>query len=352
MAGSTPPSHLDGEFEEVHYLADRASGLKAIVVLHDTSLGPALGGIRCARFADEGAALEEALELARTMTLKCLLAELPAGGGKAIVLDHDGMDRPAAFEALGAFIERLGGRFFTAGDLGTTEQDLRAVARTTRHVATRDHGVDEELSARTAEGVFIAAGTALDLLGVAAWHGQRIAIQGLGSIGSRLAMLARRAGARVFGSDVSAASAGNTSDTMPITLVDPDRLWEVDCEVFAPCAGSRILDERTIARLRCRIVCGSANRQLDTPECGELLAQRGILYAPDLLVNAGAVILGSTPALHGFEPPSDLSGIGRRLREVLVESRATQVAPHRIALARAERRLEEARAKRQSAAAG
>jgi leucine dehydrogenase len=355
VAGSPPPSSplelLSGEFEEVHHLHDRASGLKAIVALHDTSAGPALGGVRCARYASEGEALDEALRLARAMTLKVLLAELPAGGGKAVVLDHDELDRPAAFEALGRFIEELGGRFFTSSDFGTGERDVRALARGTRFVATPQHGVADDLAARTAEGVFLAAGTALDVLGIAEWKGQRIAIQGLGAIGSQLAMIARRAGARVIASDVDAECSGRASDTGAITLVDPDRIWDVDCDVFAPCAGSGVLDETTIPRLKCRIVCGAANEQLRSPECGDLLLQRNVLYAPDFLVNAGAVIRGCGPALPGFEPPRDLSGIGSRLRDVLIESIESKVAPHRVALQRAERRLEDARARRRGVAA-
>jgi len=350
-AASPELSHLSGEFEAIHYLADAASGLRAIVALHDTSLGPALGGVRCARYPGESAALAEAMELARAMTLKCLLHELPAGGGKVVVLDREGGDRAAAFEALGAFLDRLGGRLFVAADLGTREADLRAIGRRTRFVATPEHGVGEDLADRCAEGVLLAASTALDVLGIDEWRGQRIAIQGLGATGARLAMMAHRAGARVTASDVDAERAGRAADAMPIALVDPDRIFEVECEVFAPCAASRVLDERTIPRLRCRIVCGAANLPLRAPECADLLMARGILYAPDLLVNAGAVIRGCEPALAGFEPPADLTGIARRLRAVLDESLATGVAPHRIAIDRAERLLRDARARRRAQSA-
>jgi leucine dehydrogenase len=319
-------------------------------VIHDTSLGPALGGIRCIPYADEGEALADAMRLARGMTLKCLLNELPAGGGKAAILDHPGLNRPAAFAALGEFIERMGGRFFTAADLGTTPADLRSVGRATRFVATPEHGVPDDLGERAAEGVYLAASTALDFLGIDEWKGQRIAIQGLGSVGARLAMLARRAGARVFASDVNSERAGHAADTLPITLVEPDRIWEQECEVFAPCAGSHVLDATTIPRLRSRIVCGSTNQPLATDEAGDQLAARNVLVVPDLLASAGAVILGCTPALPGFERPRDLSGIARRLRSVLAESLRTQVPPHRIANARAEQLLREARERRRGEA--
>ncbi len=346
MSAAPAHHHLSGAFEEVHYFSDRASGLRAIVVLHDTSAGPALGGVRCQRYADEAAALADACRLAEGMTRKVLLAELPAGGGKAVILDHGGLDRRAAYAALGRQIERMGGRFCTAGDLGTNARDLAAMATTTRFVATPEHGVEVDLAEATAEGVFLAAGTALDVLGVAEWSGLTIAIQGLGAIGMKLAMRARRAGARVVATDYDAERAGRAADTLPLQLVEPDRILDTECDLFAPCAGGGILDDASVERLRCRIVCGAANDQLATLAAGDRLAARGILYAPDLLVNAGAVIRGCGPALHGFEPPKELSGIGRRLRDVLVESINTQVGPHRIALARAQRLLESARTAR------
>jgi leucine dehydrogenase len=347
-AASPALFHLSGDYEEIHYLADPGSGLRAIVVLHDTSLGPALGGIRCSTYATEAAALAEALELARCMTFKCLLADLPAGGGKAVVLRHEGMDRPAAFEALGDFLERLGGRFFTAGDFGTTEADLRALARRTRYVAMPEHGVAEDLGARAAEGVFVGASTALELLGIDEWRGQRIAIQGLGAVGAKLAMLARRAGARVTASDLDSERAGRAADMLPITLVEPDRIWDTECEVFAPCAGSHQLDETTIPRLRCRIVCGSANVPLRTPECADLLAARTIFYAPDLIVSSGAVIAGCGAALQGFEPPRNLSGIGRRLRTLVDEAQKKKKNPYRTAADQAEEKLRDARTRRKA----
>lgn len=343
MSAAAPFRHLSGDFEEVHYFTDRASGLAAIVVVHDTSAGPALGGVRRMRYPDEAAALADACRLAAGMTRKVVLAELPAGGGKAVLLDHPGLDRKAAYAALGERIERMGGRFCTAGDLGTGPADLAAMASTTRYVATPENGVAADLAEATAEGVFLAAGTALDLLGVAEWSGQTIAIQGLGAIGLKLAMLARRAGARVVATDFDAERAGRAADTMPLQLVEPDRIFDTPCDVFAPCAGGGILDEATVARLHCRIVCGAANDQLATPAAGDLLAARHILYAPDLLVNAGAVIRGCGPALEGFEPPKDLSGIGSRLRDVMVESFNTRTAPHRVALARAEAKLAQRR---------
>jgi leucine dehydrogenase len=342
----TRVDHLSGEFEEIHYLADPRSGLRAIVVVHDTSLGPALGGVRCTSYPDEHAALEDALELARGMTLKVLLAELPAGGGKCVVLDHPELDRKAAFTRLGAHLESMGGRLFTAGDVGTRERDLKTLGKATRFVAVPEHGVHEHLAVRAAEGVFHAAGVALDVLGQGEWHGVRVAIQGLGATGLALAMQALRAGATVIGSDADAERAGRAQDTLPLTLVAPDRILDVDCDLFAPCAHGRALDEASVPRLRCRLVCGCANRQLANAETGDLLAQRGIVYAPDLLVNAGAVIMGCGPALPHVPRPKDLSAIGRRLREVLVESMTTGVPPHRIVLARAEQRLAEVRARK------
>jgi leucine dehydrogenase len=291
------------------------------------------------------------MALARAMTLKVLLAELPAGGGKCVVLDHPKLDRKLAFARLGEHIEAMGGRFFTAGDLGTGANELKALSRTTRYVATPEHGVHEDLALRAAEGVFHAAGIALDVLGQGEWNGVRVAIQGLGATGLALAMQALRAGANVIASDANAERAGRASDTFPLTLVAPDKILDVDCDVFAPCAHGQVLNEQNLERLRCRIVCGSANRQLENLETGDLLAKRGIVYCPDLLVNAGAVLMGCGPALKDHPRPKDVSGIGRRLRAVLVESMTTGVPPHRIVLARAEQRLAEVRARRLGASA-
>ncbi|MSR45785.1 MAG: Glu/Leu/Phe/Val dehydrogenase [Planctomycetes bacterium] len=339
-------THLSYEFEEIHYIADRASGLRAIVVIHDTSAGPALGGVRCARYASEAAALADACALARGMTYKVLLAELPAGGGKAVLLDHPNLDRHAAYQTLGRHIQSMDGRFWTGGDLGTTARDLAALATTTRYVATPEHGVDDDLAMRTAEGVFLAAGTALELLGIAEWNGQRIAIQGLGAIGLHLAMLARRAGAKVIATDYDAAQCGRAADTLPLQIVEPDRIWDVDCEVFAPCATGAILDRATVERLRCRIVCGAANHQLESAAIGDRLAERGILYAPDFLVNAGAVVRGCGAALPDFNLPRDLSGIGTRLRQVVMEALGRGMPPFRLAQERVEQRLAALRSRR------
>jgi leucine dehydrogenase len=344
--------HLSGAFEEIHYVADRASGLRAIVVLHDTTAGPAFGGIRCAHYSGEAAALADACALARGMTRKVLLAELPCGGGKAVILEQPGGDRRAIYAALGRHVERMGGRFWTAGDLGTTVRDLAVVSSVTRYVATREHGVDEDLALATAEGVFLGAGVALELLGIDEWRGQRIAIQGLGAIGLHLAMLARRAGARVVATDFDAARAGRAADTMPLQIVEPDQIWDVDCEVFAPCGAGGVLDRRAAERLRCRIVCGAANNPLADDAAGDLLAARGILLAPDLIVNAGAVIRGCAPALPGFEPPTDLSGIGTRLRRIVLDAWAEKVPPFRLARERADARLAELRARRVRGASG
>ena len=339
-----PPAQLlTSDFEEVRFLHDPASGLRAVLVLHDTSAGPAIGGIRCKAYERREQAVEDALRLARAMTYKSAVAEIPAGGGKVVVVDHPGMDRAAAFRALGKRIEELSGRFYTGRDLGTDARDLEEVARTTRYVTTARGVSNEKLDAATAEGVFLASGTCLEVLGIAEWGNARIAIQGLGKVGLRLAVMAARLGAEVFACDRDAEREGRAVDSVGLTLVEPDAIYEVPCEVFAPCASGGILTPETIERLRCRVVAGAANNQLASPEAGDLLHREGILYAPDFVVNSGALLVGCVDVLgdRGQGPP--LAVIGKTLREIVLRSMSTDEPPHRIAVAIAEERWRKAR---------
>ncbi len=343
MAADPRFPHLSGEHESVHYYSDPGSGLRAILAIHDTSRGPALGGIRTKAYPSEDQALADVLKLARAMTLKTALAGIPAGGGKVVVLEQDLRDRSAAFRVLGERIDELGGRFFTSGDLGTSLDDLAEVGKSTRHVTGPSQG---DLSESTAEGVFLAAGTCLDVFGIAEWNGVRIAIQGLGQIGLRLATFAARAGAEVIAAEIDPKRIAHAVDTLGLTIVPSDEIYDVPCEVFAPCAAGGTLNPDTIPRLQCRIVAGAANNQLHSDECGDRLAAREILYAPDFVVNSGAVIRGSGPSLEGYEVPATLDCIGRITREIVLESMGSGDPTHRVAKRKAESLWQEARSKR------
>lgn len=339
---------LDPEFEDILFWSDPASGLQAVAAIHDTSLGPALGGIRTCSYSSRMEAVEDVKRLARGMTHKCALSGLPAGGGKVVVLDQPQMKRGAAFRALGSRIESLGGRLRTARDLGTTSKDLREVAATTSYVTTAAGISCEFLDEMAAEGVFVCAGTCLDVLGISEWNRVRIAIQGLGGVGLRLAMRVAKLGAEVIACDTDASHADRAVDDIGLTLVSPEALYDVQCEVFAPCAVGGVINKETIPRLRCRVVAGAANNQLEDDECGDELARRNILYAPDFIANAGAVMAGGAKMLDQKESDRPMERLRATLLDIVMESMKMGVPPHRIAMRKAEERWRQARDRRRA----
>ena len=350
-AAESTSSLFDPEFEEIHVLHHHGSGLRAILAIHDTSLGPAFGGVRFRRYDDLADALDDVRRLARGMTNKCAMAGLPAGGGKVVVMDEPDLDREAAFRFLGKHIESMAGRFFTSRDLGTTTEDMRNVKHNTQYVVVPETGGESDLNQQTANGVFAAIEGCLDVIGIDEWKKIRIAIQGLGEIGLALATKMARHGAVVHGCDIDSARAGRAADTLPLTLVDPDEIYDVPCDVFAPCAVGHVLGPDTIKRLRCRFIAGAANNQLVNDECGDHLHQRDIMYAPDFIVNAGAVLVGASICLPGVSHPGDFSGIAKTVHSIMVESISKGESPHRTASRRAEALWRQARQRRIHSAA-
>lgn len=350
MSTADEVSLLESEFEEVTFLHDPGSGLRAVLAIHDTSLGPAAGGIRCVPYEDTSKALEDALRLARSMTRKCAIAGIPAGGGKVVIIDHDGWRRARGFRALGRYVEDMHGRFLTSRDLGTTVQDLVEVAETTRYVTIPREEGQLDLSQRVADGVFAAADCCLDILGIDMRRGMHVVIQGLGEIGLRLATLMVRSGAKVTGCDIDASRGGRAADTLPIELVAPDKIYDVEGAVFAPCAVGGILNAETIPRLKCQIIAGAANNQLADDRCAEMLLERNILLAPDFIVNAGAVMVGCGLAIPHYNPPADMSAIAETLREVVHEAMEKEQSPHQVALRSADELWRQARRQREETA--
>jgi len=296
-----------------HYIHDAESGLSAFVVIDDTTLGPAAGGIRTRAYLNDSAALADALALARSMTHKCALAGLPAGGGKGVVNWHGGADRERAFERLGAFVDSLGGEFLTAGDLGTTQTDLLAMARHTQHV----HTEDADLAAAVGDGCVNCMRAALRLPDVAsAMTGVRIAVQGCGTVGAAVARSARAAGAELLIADIDDSVAGPLADELNATLVAADQILSADVDIVAPCAIGGAVNDRTAAGLRARIVCGGANNILSGSEVEDALRDRGILWVPDVLSSAGAVILGVGQRVLGL---ADCSALLHRMFDTTAE---------------------------------
>jgi len=325
--------------EQVIAFQDPPSGLRGFLAIHSTRLGPALGGVRRLAYPDEAAALADVLRLSRAMTYKCALAGLPAGGGKAVLMDHPGFDRARAFEAYGRIVEAQGGRFFTGGDVGIAAADLDAVGRATRHVACETAPGLGDVNLHTALGVWHGMRACLAFAGLAP-AGARVAIQGAGNVGAALARILRREGCTVTLADVDEARARRVAGETGAGVVAPDGILSADCDVLAPCALGGVLDARSVPALRARIVCGAANNQLATPEDGAALARRGILYAPDYLVNAGGVIRGAEyPLLHLADSLPSLERIHDRMLAVARAAAGRGLPTARVADDMAEARL-------------
>ncbi|HEY5833981.1 Leu/Phe/Val dehydrogenase [Streptomyces sp.] len=295
-----------GGHEQVVLCQDRASGLKAVIALHSTALGPALGGTRFHAYASDDEAVEDALNLARGMSYKNAMAGLDHGGGKAVIIgDPDTLKSEALLLAYGRFVASLGGRYVTACDVGTYVADMDVVARENRWTTGRspEHGGAGDSSVLTAFGVFQGMrAAARTQWGEPSLRGRRVGVAGVGKVGRHLVDHLVADGAEVVITDVRAdAVAGITTRHPEVTAVsDADVLVRAPLDVYAPCALGGALDDATVAALTATVVCGAANNQLAHPGVEKDLADRGILYAPDYVVNAGGVIQVADE-LHGFD---------------------------------------------------
>lgn len=284
---------FDGH-EQVTFCYDAESGLKAIIAIHNTNLGPSLGGCRFWPYASEKEALKDVLRLSRGMTYKAALADLDLGGGKAVIIGNPETEKtPEKLRAFGRFVERLGGLYITAEDMGTTPQDMGVIFQETRHVVGRNakEGGSGDPAILTALGVFMAIRACIYYkAGKADLSGVRVAVQGLGHVGADLVRRLSEAGASLVVTDINKATLQRAVAQFGAKAVSPESIFSEDVDVFAPCAFGGILNDDTIPRLKCRIVAGSANNQLAEPYHAKLLEKRGILYAPDYLINAGGLI--------------------------------------------------------------
>lgn len=278
--------------EQVVFCRDAASGLRAIIAIHSTALGPSLGGTRFYPFPSESAALVDVLRLSRAMTYKSAAAGLDLGGGKAVVIGdprHDKSD--ARLRAYARFVDSLGGRYYTTEDVGTTEADMEVISQETRYVTgrSREAGGSGDPSPATAVGVYEAMrAAARHLWGEPDLDGRKIVVSGVGKVGSALVSHLLDAGCRVMVADVNLDAVAALGDA--VTSVEVEKAHAVECDVFSPCALGGVLNPTTIPELQCQAVVGSANNQLDTSESGELLHRSGVLYVPDYVANAGGVV--------------------------------------------------------------
>ncbi|MEN7536217.1 Glu/Leu/Phe/Val family dehydrogenase [Aurantiacibacter flavus] len=332
------------EHERVEVIHDRASGLTAIVALHSTHLGPGAGGTRFWHYPQPLAAVRDALRLSRGMSYKNALAGLPLGGGKAVVLlDEQRTKTPEMLAAFGDAIEALGGAYVTAEDVGASEADMEAIHQRTEHVCglpVAEGQAGGDPGPYTAQGIFFGIKAAVaHRLGRADMDGVHVAVQGCGSVGGGVARLLAGEGARVTLADIDRTKAEALAVELGGNCVPTEQIMQVACDVFSPNALGAILDDASIPQLDCAIVAGGANNQLARAEHGEMLRERGILYAPDYVINAGGIInvgleylarrAGETCSASTVM--ERIGGIARKLTAIWEESERSGTGAHEVA---------------------
>ncbi len=330
-------SSLADEYEEVVFFHDPPSGLRAIVAIHSTALGPALGGTRYYPFESEEAALRDVLRLSRGMTYKAAAAGLDLGGGKAVIVGDPQRDKSEELlRTYGRFIESLGGRYITAEDVGTSRDDMDVMRRETRWVT----GVSERIggsgdpSPVTAFGVYQGLrACAEDALRTSSLEGAHVVVQGVGKVGYHVVKHLIEGGARVTAADVNVDAVARVVREFGVDTVDTDKPHALPCEIFSPCALGGVIRDDTVPELKCRVVAGAANNQLERPEHADALASLGILYAPDYVINAGGLI-NVADELNGYDRERAMrkvEEIYRTLREVFRLARVESITPVRAA---------------------
>ena len=303
--------------EQVVFVSEAKSGLKGIIAVHNTNLGPAMGGCRMWNYATEATAVNDVLRLSRGMTYKNAVAGLPIGGGKSVIIGNPKTDKtPALFEAMGEALERLGGRYITAEDVGTTPLDMAHVATKTRYVAGL--GASGDPSPYTAMGCFVGAQAAVKhRLQRDSMEGLIVAVQGLGNVGYDYARRLHAAGAKLIVADIDQDALERAHAEFGAEIVAVDAIYDVHADIYAPCALGATLNPDTLSRLKVKIVAGAANNQLATAEIGELLRRKEVLYVPDFVINAGGIIKVCYEYLN--KPEDDVEAHVREISDTLVE---------------------------------
>jgi leucine dehydrogenase len=320
-----------GETEELVVVHDRASGLGAAVAIDDSTLGPAIGGVRWRTYPDEAAAITEVRRLARVMTLKSALAGIPSGGAKAVVFrPAPGVDertRRTLMETFGRIVRRLDGRYVPGLDMGTSLDDLETMSTQAPGICVL------EPSHATAVALFAGIESAAGLHWPHGLKGKRALVQGAGHVGSTLAGMLAAAGAAVAVADVDGERAARVAQSVAGSVVDPGAVIGYPCEVFAPCAVGRLVDAETAGAFRCELLAGAANDVLAHRDGAEALRTRGIDYVPDFAINSGGVIAihAAGAGWDGDRTAAALAAVGVRVREILEQAHGAGVAPLQIA---------------------
>jgi leucine dehydrogenase len=343
---TTPWSLPDfDEHEGVHFVTNDACGLRAVIAVHSTHLGPAAGGARFWHYAEDEEALVDALRLSRGMSYKNAMAGLPLGGGKSVILaNQDRSKSPDLLHAFGKAVDGLGGCYVTAEDVGMSVADMIEIRRTTQYVAGLPNSgsdVGGDPGPHTSLGVFLGIKAAVKrALGKDSVDGLHIALQGAGSVATGVALHAAAEGARLSVADVDEAKARKLADAAGGRVAAADEILSLEADVLSPCALGAIFNEQTIAQLNVPVIAGGANNQLATAADGERVHQRGILYAPDYVINAGGIINVCTEYLADGDASlvrERIEGIPLRLEQIWGESAETGRNPAAVADAMAQR---------------
>lgn len=337
------------DYEQLVMCQDRESGLKAIIAIHDTTLGPALGGTRMWPYVTEQEAITDALRLARGMTYKAAAAGLDLGGGKAVIIGDPRRDKTEVLlRSYGRFVDTLKGRYITAEDVGTCQQDMDIIHRETKHVTgiAPANGGSGDPSPFTALGVLHGMkAAAREAFGTESLAGVRIALQGVGHVGYHLCHLLKEEGADLVITDIHTSVAEEAAVEFGAETVGPDEIYGVQCDIFAPCALGAVINDTTLPRLKTRIIAGSANNVLAEERHGEELHRMGILYVPDYIINAGGLI-NVAEELLGYQQQRAVEKVTRiydNTAEVMAIAKREGIPTYRAADRLAEERIQRAK---------
>ncbi|GAC14078.1 Glu/Leu/Phe/Val dehydrogenase dimerization domain-containing protein [Aliiglaciecola lipolytica] len=324
---------FDGH-EQVAFFKDKKTGLQAIIAVHNTNLGPSLGGCRMWPYANSADALNDVLRLSKGMTYKAAMAQLKLGGGKAVIIgDPRKHKSPELMAAMGRFVEQMGGRYITAEDSGIAVSDIQLMAANTKHVSgiqakyRFDGGkADGNPAPSTAYGVFKGLEASVKYALGTDLQGVKVAVQGMGHVGYRLADHLHQQGAQLYVTDIYPDNVNEAVEKFGAIAVEPDEIFDLDVDVYAPCAMGASVNQQTLERLKVKVIAGAANNQLAQESIGELVRKKGILYAPDYVINAGGVIdiyhqrmLSTAEAMR-----SHIEGIADTLTEIYQRSDSEQ----------------------------
>lgn len=332
--------------ESVHHFFDQKTGLRAIIAIHSTVRGPAAGGCRMWNYATADDAFTDVLRLSEGMSYKNAMADLPLGGGKAVIWGNSKTGKtPELFRALGRAIESLDGKYWSAEDVGVSVRDMAFAAEETKYVSGLSTGkaASGDPSPVTAKGVFLGLkATALRAFGTDDLNGRTIAVQGVGHVGGYLCGHLAQAGAKLVITDVNADTLATVAKATGATVVAPDDIYDAGADIFSPNALGAIINPETLPRLKARVVAGGANNQLATPEMGDRLREAGVLYAPDYVINGGGIINVAAEISGTYDPAwveAKVQRLVQTLGEVLDEARTAGRSTNRVADEMARKRI-------------